>query len=1455
MIYEIASSIQDVLEDAVQSRKHDAALPSFAKQREIDEAAAAEAVKREKEELARKKLEEQADEQRALQQMVEDEINRRRENKRRLRPSPSQPTRMASISSPDKQDGSYFAFDRVITVKDISFNAVTGLTPFRKGPVTEILAVSPVLTRDNPIGLLAMKRTRLNVPLSKDAPLKKAILDFEDELERLKTLRQQNIMNVLDFRIERLDDNSENFSEQEDTPDQSTWQISVLTELASEGSVGAVLTVADSLPTDKTSSSGGITVKLADAAFQDHLHELKDLARTTGSKSSPSRSAFWIAPELAENPRPSRKTDIWDLGVTFLQMLLGLDTPQKYSSPATLTDTLSFSAPLEELIYKCFNLDPKKRPSAFDLIPSEFFRSEAPVLFHSAPPRLLSSDTLSGPHEKRLRRPSSNTGGPFSRYASEWVEVGRLGKGGYGEVVKARNKLDGRIYAIKKIKISSPSALTKFLSEVMHLSRLNHPYVVRYYTAWPENDPVDVSETEEESTSVEDEGGSSFSTDGPGIGFRPSTRGLDFISSSGFSAVEFGEDTEDETSSVDSDEDDSDRADADKTSASEAVQEKKAPLALRRTVSAPRATRPVASTLYIQMEYCERHTLRDLIRKGLFDNPNEVWRLFRQILEGLAHIHSHGIIHRDLKPDNIFIDVTNTPRIGDFGLATSGQYQLGDKTDSNAVPDGDMTRSIGTALYVAPELRSHVGGTYNDKVDMYSLGIIFFEMCYPLRTAMERDQVIMQLRKKQHVLPEVFQGSEKATQGNIIYSLISHRPSERPGSAELLHSGKLPLQIEDETIRQALRGLSDTSSPYYHKMMSALFSQTPDMQVKDFAWDMGSSNGPHGPNAGELLLQSCVRGQLKSVFRRHGAVEVQRPIVFPRSAHYAAGTGVYQLLDASGTLVQLPFDLTLPHARALARQAPMADRTFAFGNVYRVAHTGGPPKALGEVDYDVCQTDTLDLALKEAEVIKVLDEIIDEFPSLSTAQMCFHLNHSDLLDLVMDFCRISTPLRPAVKETLSRLNIHQWTWQKIRSELRSPTIGVPSTSLDDLAKFDWRDTPEVAFAKLRSLFDGTQYVDKTHAIFAHMRTVLGYMKTFNVHRKIYISPLSSFNEKFYTGGIMFQCLYDTKRRDVLAAGGRYDRLIEEHRPKVQGNFTGCRAVGMNLSWERIASSTARYYKNSGKSNFLKKTVEESQTRALSEQWATRRCDILVASFDADVLRTTGVKIVGDLWAHDLSAELAADARSPEELLARYRDDKHSWIIIIKQDVDVFGKADLKVKSMDRKVDTDVRSSELISYLRQEIRDRDHREGTNERARLLRQPSQPEAAQAERKSNVQVLMAQHRSKKSNKWNVVEAAQSRARELLNSYQSSPIAAIETRDEIMDMIRETRLSDPDSWRAVIQRAPLAERQYLQDVHNMLIRYASDWREKEGAINESRMAFVYNFRTGGVMLYDLGL
>jgi translation initiation factor 2-alpha kinase 4 len=562
-----------------------------------------------------------------------------------------------------------------------------------------------------------------------------------------------------------------------------------------------------------------------------------------------------------------------------------------------------------------------------------------------------------------------------------------------------------------------------------------------------------------------------------------------------------------------------------------------------------------------------------------------------------------------------------------------------------------------------------------------------------------------------------------------------------------------------------------------------------------------------------------------------------------------------KLFDPSGTLVQLPYDLTLPYARSIGRGAPFIEKTYTIGTVYRDSYSGGAPRSNGEADFDILSDDTLDLALKEAEVLKVIDEVIDEFPSFALTPMCFHLNHADLLEIVMDFCRISVPQRPAVKEVLSKLNIQSFNWQKIRNELRAPEVGVSSTSLDDLARFDWRDTPDRAFAKLRRMFEGTKYIDRTHAIFAHLNSVVNYMKHWNIKRKTYISVLSSFNEKFYSGGILFQCVFDTKKREVLAAGGRYDKLIEEYRAKGTGHpqpTTSYHAVGMNLGWDRLVNSMARYLKKPPKSTFLKKHTEED-TPALS--WMPRRCDCLVASFDATVLRSVGVRMVSDLIAQGFTAELAIQTHTLEDLLRHYRDDRHSWVIVIKHGV-APDKPDLKVKSMDKKEDTDLRTSDLFGYLRNEMRDREAREGSAAQ-RLTKALATPPSSSSDVRSNVDVLMSHHRSKKTSKWSIVEAAQARSAELLSLFKGAPIVAIETKDETMNLIRETRLGDPDGWRKAIQSVPMNERQYLHELHDVLLRYGARWRESiaEGSTRsaEGGKAFVYNFRTGGCLLYDL--
>lgn len=104
-----------------------------------------------------------------------------------------------------------------------------------------------------------------------------------------------------------------------------------------------------------------------------------------------------------------------------------------------------------------------------------------------------------------------------------------------------------------------------------------------------------------------------------------------------------------------------------------------------------------------------------------------------------------------------------------------------------------------------------------------------------------------------------------------------------------------------------------------------------------------------------------------------------------------------------------------------------------------------------------------------------------------------------------------------------------------------------------------------------------------------MKGVVDYTKRLGVNAKIYINPLSSLKEHFFSGGILFQCIYDKKSKDVFAAGGRYDSLIKAHRPKVGNQAEGLHAVGFSLAWEKLARLP-----KTGSKAFAKKQEEESQ---------------------------------------------------------------------------------------------------------------------------------------------------------------------------------------------------------------------------------------------------------------------
>lgn len=243
----------------------------------------------------------------------------------------------------------------------------------------------------------------------------------------------------------------------------------------------------------------------------------------------------------------------------------------------------------------------------------------------------------------------------------------------------------------------------------------------------------------------------------------------------------------------------------------------------------------------------------------------------------------------------------------------------------------------------------------------------------------------------------------------------------------------------------------------------------------------------------------------------------------------------------------------------------------------------------------------------------------------------------------------------------------------------------------------------------------------------------------------------------------------------------------------------------------------------------------------------------MASFDAAVLRSTGIEILQTLWSHNISAELARDARSPEDLLSRNRDEGYSWVIIIKQD------AILKVKTMDKKdtPDVDIPMAQLLSWLRAEIRERDSKESkaaVKSRAGGGQQAETNATIETHhQEQDVRVLVAGTRSKKFNRRTVVEQAQVSAASLVRSFLDGPILAIETTDQVMDLIRDTSLSDGESWRRVEHSVTTAEKKYVREIHDMLLNWKWAWEKKSGS-GGSRHAFLYNFRTGNCVYYDLG-
>lgn len=117
---------------------------------------------------------------------------------------------------------------------------------------------------------------------------------------------------------------------------------------------------------------------------------------------------------------------------------------------------------------------------------------------------------------------------------------------------------------------------------------------------------------------------------------------------------------------------------------------------------------------YIVMELVDGITLKDYITKKTLLSPREAITITLQVALGLEAAHHNGIIHRDIKPHNIIISKEGKVKVTDFGIAKAAT--------SNTITSNVM----GSVHYTSPEQAR--GGYSDEKSDIYSLGITFFEM-------------------------------------------------------------------------------------------------------------------------------------------------------------------------------------------------------------------------------------------------------------------------------------------------------------------------------------------------------------------------------------------------------------------------------------------------------------------------------------------------------------------------------------------------------------------------------------------------------------------------------------------------------------------------------------------------------------------------------------------------------
>ncbi|KAI6215243.1 Non-specific serine/threonine protein kinase [Aphelenchoides besseyi] len=617
------------------------------------------------------------------------------------------------------------------------------------------------------------------------------------------------------------------------------------------------------------------------------------------------------------------------------------------------------------------------------------------------------------------------------RLLKEYHVINYIGRGGFGEVFLARNKLDGNNYAIKRIPLTNVpwKQIERIKNEVALCSKITDVNIVRYFSSWLETITLDANETDVSSESVSqiisddqslmpsklrnlgdqvpsyskdeqkaiDSTNTSESSDESGPGFfrapktqqrkKPTT--LVNMSHGSDLSVVFAGDSKNGGNVFG-------LSDLSEEQSSTEKSQSKSELSL--------------TYLCLQMEYCKQETLRKLIDDNeLFDNAAMTWRIFKEILLGLQCMHSYSLRIS-------FLDSNWTVKIGDFGLATRALFHSDDDNtvvknpnSSNALQPS-MTKNIGTTLYIAPEAKESERKVYNTKFDIYSLGIVLFEMLLkPPATRIERVRILEKLRDEMVVPSETYDNlpsSHRQSAEKLLKWCLKRDPSERPTATELLDSGLIPvIESEENKFIQMYRTKQKLRPLLLHELFNTPLQPTLGNNYdRKFCTDF--MNRPF-PLDTIKVLSDLLRLNGYDFLHNQELIPSLQNFSFEglNSTLLSSLCESYKVMDGrNGAILQLPTTFRYGFARFCAHRGITRLKSYSIGRVYSQSSTlNNHPESRYELEVCVRLVDIIAPHEFTTQIsLDILELVVEIFKKLHLPDLKWKLviNHRSLLKAV-----------------------------------------------------------------------------------------------------------------------------------------------------------------------------------------------------------------------------------------------------------------------------------------------------------------------------------------------------------------------------------------------------------------------------------------------------------------------